>query len=266
MPIADDAERPSELDGSHLDEEPLRSLSRYSISADIVRSRTSCLSTAFSAVSTMSSDVYSHILLFRLPEIYNWRITQHMETIPGPPVDASLEDKSRVFARGLMQEWKWTTVLSGLLLFTSKGLLRVSGVAEDLVANTFGTISMICAFDGLLIGAFYLIAVSNMHGELLRMQNTARFRLTGWRSVPSLLAAPVAWLAWSAISLLALIISYVWHAGATIETESSGHPSAPSYIAHIAVTGVLLTGIVHFVVIVHSVSKMDSVVEQDVVV
>ncbi|OBZ69527.1 hypothetical protein A0H81_10493 [Grifola frondosa] len=217
---------------------------------------------AVSAKWGMRNDRRFPSLLFS--PIYHWRVAQLIDTVPDMPV---LEGKWgqvwHTFSSELIQEWSWIIVVCALLLFTSNAMLQISGVAENPAASAFGKIAAICALNGILIGLVCMYTLYNVTSGIVWVQNAARLEASRWRNVPALLAASVVWLTWSILSLLALILAYVWRPAANVEVDSDG-PRASWLVASLAVTAVLFIGVTHFVIIAWSLARMGLATEPSI--
>ncbi|OBZ69525.1 hypothetical protein A0H81_10491 [Grifola frondosa] len=229
-------------------------------------------SRALSLASWLAFQIYYHCLLLHFPPEFHISLLapfdDHVQT---PPLsDDIFQDRWSFFLCMLLKQWKILTAICGGLLSTSVALLQVSDISQNPLTNAFAIISMVCALTGLLLGLVHFFTLYNVQNALLWIQDAAQL---GWRSVSALLAAPAAWLAWSAIAFLALILAYVWRAPELLNNSDNAAVAAGSgdnfisiLVARLVITAVVLIGMTHVTVVTRTVTKLGSGGEQRVTV
>ncbi|OBZ69590.1 hypothetical protein A0H81_10307 [Grifola frondosa] len=220
------------------------------------------ITTILSIAFFMTSEIYCHIFLLRLPTMYCSRLGNLIEAAQDPLSASDLGGRWSAFSSALVKRWKLMNVLCGLLLTTTVALLQISGISGDPLTNALGIISMICALNGLLLGIIYLAhwhlsALKDVKNAVVWLLDTSQLASSRWRNAPAVLAAPAVWLAWAMISFLTLILAYTWRAARTSPFIGSANAMvpAPSFAVPMCITGVLFLALAHFVLVVHAFTR-----------
>ncbi|KAF7309401.1 hypothetical protein MIND_00310900 [Mycena indigotica] len=157
------------------------------------------------------------------------------------------------FIDSLMREWKTLNVVSVLLMSAILTLLQIESAAHP-ITRTTAFFSLICALFSLLYGCMYIIRFGTMRkmhkaASLAQAVEGNGESVNIWWNVWIMLAMPLTWLAWSIITFLASIMSFIWLTG-------SSQDSIPTLSlrgalgVRLALTCVMAFGIIYFVLIV----------------
>ncbi|KAF7309414.1 hypothetical protein MIND_00312200 [Mycena indigotica] len=226
--------------------------------------------------------VYEYVMFLRLPSLYFSRVARVFEDAETskPDIQRMLRAGSKhrnrsmrwvnhnptlltptlitllssweVFIDSLMREWKTLNVVSVLLMSAILTLLQIDSAAHPITRST-ALFSLMCSLFSLLYGCMYIIRF----GTMRTIHKAASFAhaidangdVNLWWNVWIMLAMPLTWLAWSIITFLASIMSFVWLTGSS--QDSFPALSKPAALGvRLALTFVVVFGIVYFVLIV----------------
>ncbi|KAI0036231.1 hypothetical protein K488DRAFT_82340 [Vararia minispora EC-137] len=162
------------------------------------------------------------------------------------------------FIDSLLREWSTLNIISALLVAAILTLLTLDGAPDDPLTRTASVISLICALMSILYACLYIIRfgpMRQMHKAVGWTEEAKWMRKSRFWNVWALLAMPAVWLAWSLISFIAAIMSYVWRTHSdSSPTERSTSDRAALGI-RISVSSVLALGVVFFVAMLSTFSK-----------
>ncbi|KAF9044124.1 hypothetical protein BJ165DRAFT_181750 [Panaeolus papilionaceus] len=233
-------------------------------------------------IDTIPRQIYLHVLL-RLPYLYFTRVSRIFEeaemSIPEikqgiletaqkqkdlvprmatawafePPVVSepyqNLNKTWIAFIDSLLKEWKTLNIISVLLLTAILTILQLDGAGTDPLTRFTALISMICALMSLLFGCMYIIRFGTMRKtyKAAEWASEAKRTRTGifW-NVWVMLAMPAAWLAWSMVSYIVCVMSFVWRTGTLSDTNRDPFSDEAALIPRIIVTVVLSLGLIYF--------------------
>ncbi|PPR00865.1 hypothetical protein CVT24_000317 [Panaeolus cyanescens] len=236
-------------------------------------------------IDTIPRQIYLHLLL-RLPYLYFTRVSrifeeaemsipeikqgiletaqQQRELLPKmanawafePPVASepyeNLNKSWTGFIDSLLKEWKTLNIISVLLLTAILTVLQLDGAGTDPLTRFTALISMICALMSLLFGCMYIIRFGTMRKtyKAAEWASEAKRSRTGifW-NVWVMLAMPAAWLAWSMISYIVCVMSFVWRTGTMADSEREPLTDKDVLIPRIVVSVVLSLGLIYFMLI-----------------
>ncbi|KAF9044122.1 hypothetical protein BJ165DRAFT_181601 [Panaeolus papilionaceus] len=233
----------------------------------------------------MPRQIYLHLLL-RLPYLYFTRVSRifeeaemsipeikqgiletaqkqkdlvpHMATAWAyePPVVSepyqNLDKTWTNFIDSLLKEWKTLNIISVLLLTAILTILQLDGAGTDPLTRFAALISMICALMSLLFGCMYIIRFGTMRKtyKAAEWASEAKRTRTGifW-NVWVMLAMPATWLAWSMVSYIVCVMSFVWRTGTLSDTNREPFSDEAALVPRIVVTVVLSLGLIYFFLI-----------------
>ncbi|KAF7433643.1 hypothetical protein PC9H_005604 [Pleurotus ostreatus] len=172
------------------------------------------------------------------------------------PALVRFKNSWEVFIDSLLREWKTLNLVSALLLSAIMTMFQVPDAAYDPITRTAALISMICALMSLTYGCIYIVRFGTMRSmyRASRWAEEARKTYTViWWNAWILLAMPAVWLAWSLISFIVCILSFVWRTGSTLDPHERD-PMTPRQILgpRIAITAILVLGLIYFVLIINT--------------
>ncbi|KAJ8455733.1 hypothetical protein ONZ45_g18871 [Pleurotus djamor] len=178
------------------------------------------------------------------------------------PALVRFKNSWEAFIDSLLREWKTLNLVSALLLSAIMTMFQVPDAAYDPVTRTAALISMVCALMSLTYGCVYIVRFGTMRSmyRASRWAEEARKSYTLiWWNAWILLAMPSVWLAWSMISFLVCILSFVWRTGSTLDPHERD-PMTPRAILgpRIAITAILVLGLLYFVLIIQSLKSYGS--------
>ncbi|KAF4600472.1 hypothetical protein EYR38_005101 [Pleurotus pulmonarius] len=172
------------------------------------------------------------------------------------PALVRFKNSWEVFIDSLLREWKTLNLVSALLLSAIMTMFQVPDAAYDPITRTAALISMICALMSLTYGCIYIVRFGTMRSmyRASRWAEEARKTYTViWWNAWILLAMPAVWLAWSLISFIVCILSFVWRTGSTLDPHERD-PMTPRQILgpRIAITAILVLGLIYFALIINT--------------
>ncbi|KDQ52028.1 hypothetical protein JAAARDRAFT_62179 [Jaapia argillacea MUCL 33604] len=160
------------------------------------------------------------------------------------------------FIASLLREWKTLNIVSALLLSAILTMFQVPAAADDPVIRTPALISLVCALMSLSYGCMFIVRFGSMRSmyrasrwaEEARRTNTAI-----WWNVWVMLAMPAIWLAWSMVTFITCILSFVWRTGSTTDPpDQNGLPPTQALGPRITITAFFLLGLVYFWLIIQT--------------
>ncbi|KAJ7065422.1 hypothetical protein C8F01DRAFT_1125580 [Mycena amicta] len=243
--------------------------------------------------------VYGYVILLRIPSLYFSRVARVFEdartSIPDihrmararsnqwkqpneiltwadydpEPLPSSLihlRASWESFIDSLMREWKTINVVSVLLMSAILTLLQIESAAHP-ITRTTALFSLLCSLMSLLYGCIYIIRFGTMRkmhkaSSFAKAVETDDDAVNIWWNVWVMLAMPSTWLAWSIITFLASIMSFIWLTG-------SSQDSLPTLSTHaalgvrLALSLVLALGLVYFVLIVREFQRYGDVMDRE---
>ncbi|GJE91438.1 hypothetical protein PsYK624_075880 [Phanerochaete sordida] len=132
-----------------------------------------------------------------------------------PEAVAALTRAWKKYVRTLGRDLEMASALCAAVLALTIGLLSITSIAEEVVTKTIAFVCMFACATGMMI-AF------NMRRHLNNVAQTVD-AVTAWvcaapgthtstmfTTTPMLLAAPWAWMTWSILSFVAMLMSFVW--------------------------------------------------------
>ncbi|KAJ3569972.1 hypothetical protein NP233_g4705 [Leucocoprinus birnbaumii] len=137
------------------------------------------------------------------------------------PAYRRLKGRWEQFIDSLMREWKTLNIVSVLLLSAIMTMFQIQGAAEDPVTRYIAFWSLLCALMSLLYGCLFIIRF----GTMRKASKAAEWALEAQKSqtvlwnVWVMLAMPVVWLAWSILTFIACIMSFMWRAQANLPSD-----------------------------------------------
>ncbi|KAL0948924.1 hypothetical protein HGRIS_009032 [Hohenbuehelia grisea] len=163
------------------------------------------------------------------------------------------------FIDSLLREWKTLNIVSALLLSAILTMFQIPEAASDPLTRNFALFSLICALMSLTYGCVYIVRFGTMRSmyRASRWAEEARKTYTLiWWNVWVLLAMPSVWLAWSMISFVISILSFVWRTGSTDDPLERPQISPRMALApRIIITFMLFLGLVYFVFIIKTLKR-----------
>ncbi|KAF7345430.1 hypothetical protein MVEN_01561000 [Mycena venus] len=158
------------------------------------------------------------------------------------------------FIDSLMREWKTLNVISVLLMSAILTMLQIEAASHP-ITRTSALFSLICALMSLLYGCMYIIRFGTMRKmhKASTFANEAQKTTPGiWWNVWVLLAMPAVWLAWSIISFLTCIMSFIWLSGSSQDQLDFAVSPRTALGLRIGLTAVFSLGVIYFGLIVRT--------------
>ncbi|KAJ6457414.1 hypothetical protein C8R47DRAFT_995776 [Mycena vitilis] len=158
------------------------------------------------------------------------------------------------FIDSLMREWKTLNIISVLLMSAILTMLQIEAASHP-ITRTSAVFSLICALMSLLYGCMYIIRFGTMRKmhKASSFANEAQKGTTSiWWNVWVLLAMPAIWLAWSIITFLTCIMSFVWLSGSSQDPLDFALSPRAALGTRIALTVVFSLGVIYFFLIVRT--------------
>ncbi|KAJ7215369.1 hypothetical protein GGX14DRAFT_326734, partial [Mycena pura] len=170
------------------------------------------------------------------------------------------------FVDSLLREWETQNVISALMLSAILTMLQIDAAASNPIARTTALISLVCALMSLLFGSMYIIrfgTMRKMHKAASWADEAEKGSASILWNVWVLLAIPTVWLAWSIILFVTCIMAFTWRTGA-VNDPDPGTPISPIVARglRIAVSAVLVLGLIYFFLVVETFRKYGDVMDQ----
>ncbi|KAF7317680.1 hypothetical protein MKEN_00855700 [Mycena kentingensis (nom. inval.)] len=155
------------------------------------------------------------------------------------------------FISSLLREWKTLNVISVLLMSAILTLLQID-VASHPIIRTTALFSLICSLMSLLYGCIYIIRFGSMRKmhKASSFATDAQRKVGFWWNVWVMLAMPAIWLAWSIITFIASILSFIWLSGSVADVTGVMMSERAALGQRIALSGVFALGLLYFTLIV----------------
>ncbi|KAF8166536.1 hypothetical protein K438DRAFT_1548502, partial [Mycena galopus ATCC 62051] len=159
------------------------------------------------------------------------------------------------FIDSLMREWKTFNIISVLLMSAILTMLQIESASHP-ITRVSALLSLICALMSLLYGCMYIIRFGTMRKmhKASSFANEARKRTTSiWWNIWVLLAMPAVWLAWSIVTFLTCIMSFIWLSGSSQDEDDNFVVSPRAALGcRVGLTVVFALGVIYFVLIVRT--------------
>ncbi|KAJ3564440.1 hypothetical protein NP233_g8292 [Leucocoprinus birnbaumii] len=242
--------------------------------------------------ATLPRQIYLHFLL-RLPSLYFSRVDRifkatnlTMEEIKEMALQATAEESKNIqydmlqgghqlvpeptklspayqslksgwehFIDNLMREWKTLNIVSVLLLSAIMTMFQIQGAAQDLLTRYMAFWSLLCALMSVLYGCLFIIRF----GTMRKASKAAEWALEAQRSqtviwnVWVMLAMPIVWLAWSILTFIACIMSFMWRVQANPPSDFVFSATTTTEFAfRVFICGVLGIGVVYGALIMNT--------------
>ncbi|KAJ7663872.1 hypothetical protein DFH06DRAFT_986647 [Mycena polygramma] len=173
---------------------------------------------------------------------------------PLPPSLLQFRTSWESFIDSLMREWKTLNIISVLLMSAILTMLQIEAASHP-ITRTSALFSLICALMSLLYGCMYIIRFGTMRKmhKASSFANEAQKGTTSiWWNVWVLLAMPAIWLAWSIITFLTCIMSFVWLSGSSQDPVDFVMSPRAALGTRIGLTIVFSLGVIYFFLIVRT--------------
>ncbi|KAJ7753562.1 hypothetical protein B0H16DRAFT_1316900 [Mycena metata] len=221
--------------------------------------------------------IYEHCLL-RIPRLYFLRVTRTFEDLQLTRRDITRMADARAdewdssanhnlspgllrfrsswedLIDSLMREWKTLNIISVLLMSTILSMLQIDAASHP-ITRTTALFSLICALMSLLYGCMYIVRF----GRMRKMHKANRFaeearktKTKIWWNVWVVLAMPAVWLAWSIITFLTCIMSFIWLGAFSNDLVHSDVSPRVVLGLRIALTAVFSIGVFCFFLIIRT--------------
>ncbi|EDR00392.1 uncharacterized protein LACBIDRAFT_314305 [Laccaria bicolor S238N-H82] len=194
------------------------------------------------ATRLLPRQIYYNLLLLRFPMWYHSRTAGS---------DSDLDSLSK--------DWEMVNGVSAFLISAILTLLQIPQASNDPITKNTAQLSLICALMGLVYGYIYMVRFGTMRSIFRSSKWEEEVRGTSsatWWNVQVLLAMPAVSTSWSMLLFLASIISFVWLDGSV--NDSSPPLNATAGLGpRVAVTGVLVIGMVYFAMIMKTLARYD---------
>ncbi|KAK7031663.1 hypothetical protein R3P38DRAFT_2522605 [Favolaschia claudopus] len=183
-----------------------------------------------------------------------WPVMAYPDTMPLPRSLLHFRASWESFIDSLLREWKTFNLISVLLLSAILTLLQIDAASHP-ITRTSALFSLICALMSLLYGCMFIIrfgTMRKMHKASSFANEAQKQSANIWWNIWVLLAMPAVWLAWSIITFLISIMSFVWLSGSTQDAVDFSVSFRAALGPRIALTVVFALGIIYFVLIVRT--------------
>ncbi|KAF8211143.1 hypothetical protein K438DRAFT_1569898 [Mycena galopus ATCC 62051] len=185
----------------------------------------------------------------------NFMWMQTPDQMPLPRSLLQLRTSWENFIDSLMREWKTFNIISVLLMSAILTMLQIESASHP-ITRVSALLSLICALMSLLYGCMYIIRFGTMRKmhKASSFANEARKRTTSiWWNIWVLLAMPAVWLAWSIVTFLTCIMSFIWLSGSSQDEDDNFVVSPRAALGcRVGLTVVFALGVIYFVLIVRT--------------
>ncbi|KAJ6580888.1 hypothetical protein B0H19DRAFT_1251168 [Mycena capillaripes] len=188
------------------------------------------------------------------PESFVWQPFHTPDQMPLPRSLLQFRSSWESFIDSLMREWKTLNIISVLLMSAILTMLQIEAASHP-ITRTSALFSLICALMSLLYGCMYIIrfgTMRKMHKASSFANEAQRGTTSIWWNVWVLLAMPAVWLAWSIITFLTCIMSFIWLSGSTQDPVDFAVSPRAALGPRIGLTVVFSLGLIYFVLIVRT--------------
>ncbi|KAJ6465961.1 hypothetical protein C8R47DRAFT_1154597 [Mycena vitilis] len=163
------------------------------------------------------------------------------------------------FIGSLIKEWKTLNVVSALLLSAILTMFQIPPIATDPLTRTTALLSLVNALMSLCYGCVYIVRFATMRSMYRASKFAEEARKTDtliWWNVWTLLAMPAVFLAWSVVFFIMSITSFVWRTGSVLDPDERQLLGPHAVLGpRIAVTAVLLIGLLYFALIISTLQR-----------
>ncbi|KAJ7661549.1 hypothetical protein DFH06DRAFT_376054 [Mycena polygramma] len=182
------------------------------------------------------------------------------------------------FIGSLIKEWKTLNVVSALLLSAILTMFQIPPIASNPVTRTTALLSLVNALMSLCYGCVYIVRFATMRSMYRASKFAEEARKTDtliWWNVWTLLAMPAVFLAWfattpnimiptevdiyrcrSVVFFIMSITSFVWRTGSVLDPDERQLLGPHAVLGpRIAVTAVLLLGLLYFALIISTLRR-----------
>ncbi|KAJ6485593.1 hypothetical protein C8R45DRAFT_277008 [Mycena sanguinolenta] len=156
------------------------------------------------------------------------------------------------FIESLMREWNTFNIISVLLLSAILTMLQIESASHP-ITRVSALLSLICALMSLLYGCMYIIRF----GTMRKMHKASSFAGEAQKGTTSilwniwvLLAMPAVWLAWSIISFLTCVMSFIWLSGTSQDQNDFAMSPRAALGCRLGLTLVFALGVIYFALII----------------
>ncbi|KAF7309399.1 hypothetical protein MIND_00310700 [Mycena indigotica] len=183
-------------------------------------------------------------------EIFTWA---DYDPTPLPSSLLHLRASWENFIDSLIREWKTFNVVSVLLMSAILTLLQIDSAGHP-ITRTTALFSLMCSLFSLLYGCMYITRFGTMRkmhkaAALAQALESNNDTVNIWWNAWIMLAMPLTWLAWSIVTFLASIMSFIWLSGSSQDALPTLSPRAALGV-RLALTCVMAFGILYFGLIV----------------
>ncbi|KAK7031646.1 hypothetical protein R3P38DRAFT_2924949, partial [Favolaschia claudopus] len=158
------------------------------------------------------------------------------------------------FIDSLLREWKTLNIISVLLMSAILTMLQIDAASHP-ITRTSALFSLLCALMSLLYGCMFIIrfgTMRKMHKASSFANEAQKQSANIWWNIWVLLAMPAVWLAWSIITFLTCIMSFIWLSGSSQDGADVILSPRAALGPRIGLTAVFILGVIYFALIVNT--------------